>query len=226
MGRRQAWSELVGQRVGLSNIKFEDAAEFFLPLATLETGQMLHRDVRREAGAQDPKLQPQSVVDQFCEVLPIDLIAEVRRLRLGPCDDHGVELRPFDCLSGTGPLVPPGPGGRAALQRGQMQTHKLEGRAFKAFGHEGRKLPVGVDQRRIGHVIHKPDLQDLVRRARHQIALANGRDDGATAVSAWSRSARISSMCSIPTLRRIISGFTPAARRTSGGICRWVVDAG
>ena len=33
-------------------------------------------------------------------------------------------------------------------------------------------------------------------------------------------------MCSMPTLRRIISGLTPALFCSSAGICRWVVEAG
>src|SRR5579872_566346 len=44
--------------------------------------------------------------------------------------------------------------------------------------------------------------------------------------SACSRSARMSSMCSIPTLSRIISGFTPTFTCSSGVSCRCVVEAG
>ena len=36
----------------------------------------------------------------------------------------------------------------------------------------------------------------------------------------------MSSTCSMPTLRRIISGVTPALRCSAGGICRCVVEAG
>ena len=36
----------------------------------------------------------------------------------------------------------------------------------------------------------------------------------------------MSSMCSMPTLSRIISGVTPAFRCSRAGICRWVVEAG
>ena len=46
------------------------------------------------------------------------------------------------------------------------------------------------------------------------------------ASSARSRSAMMSSMCSIPTLSRIISGLTPALRCSSADICRCVVEAG
>src|SRR5204863_8886581 len=46
------------------------------------------------------------------------------------------------------------------------------------------------------------------------------------AASAWSRSARMSSMCSMPTLSRIVAGPRPACRCSSADICRWVVEAG
>ena len=36
----------------------------------------------------------------------------------------------------------------------------------------------------------------------------------------------MSSICSIPTLSRIVSGLTPALRCSSADICRWVVEAG
>src|ERR1700719_4241154 len=36
----------------------------------------------------------------------------------------------------------------------------------------------------------------------------------------------MSSMCSMPTLSRIISGVTPTLSCSSGDSCRWVVDAG
>ncbi len=48
----------------------------------------------------------------------------------------------------------------------------------------------------------------------------------AATASACSRSARISSMCSMPTLRRIISGVTPTFACSSGVSCRCVVEAG
>ena len=36
----------------------------------------------------------------------------------------------------------------------------------------------------------------------------------------------MSSICSMPMLRRIISGVTPALLCSAGDICRWVVEAG
>jgi len=45
-------------------------------------------------------------------------------------------------------------------------------------------------------------------------------------LSAWSRSARMSSICSIPTLGEFHRGATPAASCSAGDICRCVVDAG
>src|SRR5207302_4335854 len=48
----------------------------------------------------------------------------------------------------------------------------------------------------------------------------------AAACSACSRSAMMSSACSMPMLRRIISGVTPALRCSSTDICRCVVEAG
>lgn len=44
--------------------------------------------------------------------------------------------------------------------------------------------------------------------------------------SAWSMSAIRSSICSIPTDRRIMSGVTPTTRKSSGVSCLWVVEAG
>src|SRR6516162_2691747 len=44
--------------------------------------------------------------------------------------------------------------------------------------------------------------------------------------SAWARSSRISSICSMPTLSRSISGVTPTFSCSSGDNCRCVVDAG
>src|SRR5690348_14030866 len=49
---------------------------------------------------------------------------------------------------------------------------------------------------------------------------------GTAASSAPSRSIRISSMCSMPMLRRIISGVTPAFSCSAAFIWRCVVDAG
>src|SRR5271167_3101229 len=48
----------------------------------------------------------------------------------------------------------------------------------------------------------------------------------AAAPRAWSRSARMSSMCSMPTLNRILPGVTPAASCSCDDIWRCVVDAG
>src|SRR5207249_11987561 len=105
------------------------------------------------------------------------------------------------------------------------------------------KLPFGRFHRRVGHIVDETYIEAVrVRFTELDARLPGGgfrscrphmikwlltfRDDGQLASSAWSRSAMMSSTCSMPTLSRIISGFTPAFSCSSTDICRWVVEAG
>ena len=47
-----------------------------------------------------------------------------------------------------------------------------------------------------------------------------------TAANPWVKSARISSMCSVPIDRRMVLGRMPQAASSSADSCEWVVEAG
>src|SRR5579863_880176 len=118
---------------------------------------------------------------------------------------------------------------------------------------QSEELPSRVLERRIRHVIYERDAKRWRRRTmasnanrrfpsprfRYPPSLQHQWHDYASCATAlrpeksveacakaWPRSSRISSMCSMPTLKRIISGVTPTFACSSGESCRWVVEAG
>src|SRR5271165_1516907 len=88
-------------------------------------------------------------------------------------------------------------------RRAQTLSRGPTGRNPAAVNDQWHDIPLGTDWR-----------YDLSRF--HILALS----------SAWARSAIMSSICSMPTLSRSISGVTPTFSCSSGDNCRWVVDAG
>ena len=171
-------------------------------------------------------------VDQIGERRPIGLAFERGRTRFGTGDDqpgHIASTQRGDRLVKPAAVIAADIRARHFGQREQPERYGDPGRRGGA-GHQVANLPFGSPQGRVGHVVDKADDDRFPGRLP---GLSSGRWTGderhqprPAASSAWSRSAMMSSACSMPMLSRIVSGRTPALLWSAGGIWRCVVEAG
>src|SRR5579862_376923 len=161
---------------------------------------------------------------------PVWFVLDPLGAGLGTGDNQPVEIavpQPIDRLVVLRCVAPPFWRARYLGQRKNPQRHLAPP---GGAGQQVADLQFGELERRIRHVVDEAD-RDRAGASRRPLLRQPFDDSGghrysAHCARAWSRSETMSSTCSIPTLRRIISGVTPAFFWSAGGIWRCVVEAG
>src|ERR1043166_1611271 len=260
MRDRPARGKAAHERMARASRGVEDAEAFVGQRMAPDAVHVKHRHMGAQArpdGRARVRVRP---IDDLGERLPVGLVAQVGRARLGTGDDQAVEAAVPQFFDRRIAQLDTLARGAGTGNHGQGK-HREAGAALARSGVEQPdELPFGLFQRCVRHIVDEADL-DRLDRACAQPRRRGGRAplrpprnaatggafvegyghdkfprvwvySAATMVrcsalaSAWSRSPMMSSMCSMPMLSRIISGFTPALSCSSGDICRWVVEAG
>lgn len=154
-----------------------------------------------------------SPLDNYGKAVPPGFIAQVPRARFRARNDKSVQMAVPQTPEAriTIANIRTGPVGSLDIgQRKKPQTYLVIARRRIQ---QSRKLALCRLQSGVRHVIDQTNINAsrCIPVSRTIMRQTNGHQHfPAVARSAWSRSASMSSICSMPTLSRIISGFTPA----------------